>query len=573
MNEQIIRPSAEAEARSSLNVQAHERFQDMRRFAEVLRSAVKHGWRHYVHRVPVLARMLREMGFEEPTRLTATARVRVMFEELGPVFVKLGQMLSVRQDLFAPDIIAELEKLQHSVSPFPAAQARDIIRAELGQPVESLFARFDDEPFAAASMAQVHRAALHDGTEVIAKVQRPGIRETIEADLAIMFFIARLLAEHVEESRRFDPLALVEEFADTIRKELDFSLEGRNAMRFRENFRNEPAVKVPEVFWPLTAGRVLCMEFSTGQRVSAEFPADLAERQRLAALLARLFLQQLFEHGLFHGDPHSGNVSVMADGRFCFHDFGIVGRLSRRDRLSLGQLFLAVTMRDAEWMADVYVDMGVAAESVDRSAFGRALERSLEQYYAVSEGGFSFAEILNQFITLGRHHEIRMPREFLMVAKAFMAVESQACRLDKGFNVVEAFQSYLPRMVDMTLLAGVRGADARALAYRAWSEGHKLAAGLADAANGVLRQLKSGRPLVRVRHEQIEDLERHFDRASNRLSFSFVISAIVIASSIILSSNAGPYLDALPQLGLLGYGLAAVLGLWWAIAILRSGKL
>jgi ubiquinone biosynthesis protein len=302
---------------------------------------------------------------QAPAALGDARRLRAALEELGPTFVKFGQMLSMRQDLFPQDIISELQKLQDAVPPFPGEEARRIIEAQLGQPVAELFATFDELPLAAASIAQVHTATLRDGTSVIVKVQRPGIEEVIQADLEILFCIARLLESHVTESRRYDPLGLVKEFAETITRELDFHREGRSMDCFRDNFKDNPSVYVPQIFWNLSGKRVLTMKHSHGHKISGNYPADPAERRRLAEVFVRLYLTQIFEHGFFHGDPHPGNVFIMDDGRLCFLDFGIVGRLSPRDQDNLRHLFLALIVRDTEWMAGVYLDLCGATADVD----------------------------------------------------------------------------------------------------------------------------------------------------------------------------------------------------------------
>ena len=545
---------------------------NLKRASDIVAVLVRYGWGRYVERSR-WKDFLPSAPRDAAAGLSDAQRLRLVLEELGPTFVKFGQLLSVRQDLFPEDVIAELQKLQDAVPPFPPAQARRIIEEELGRPVAELFSAFDDAPLAAASIAQVHPATLADGTKLIVKVQRPAIEQVIHADLEILFACARLLHDHVPESRRYDPLGLVEEFADTIVKELDFRLEGHNAERFAENFKDDPSVHGPAIFWEFSTKRVLTQERSAGRRAAPGYPADPEERRRLAETLARLFLTQLFEHGFFHGDPHPGNVFVMDDGRVCFHDFGIVGRLSPRDQENLRQLVLAVVTRDAEAMAELYIDMGVAPPGIDRDAFVRDLGKSLEQYYAVSSRAYSFGEILRQFVRIGQRHQIRMPREWLLVVKVFMLIESQATALDPEFSMIAALQRYTPRMLGQQLLPDLSGMSALVKSYRALAMLRSLTLKLPDLLMRALRQLQQGEATLRIRHERIEELESHIDRASNRLSFSLLIAAVVIASSIVVTTHLEPHFEGIPLLGLIGYGLAAVLGLWWAVAILRSGKL
>ncbi|MEW5756299.1 MAG: AarF/ABC1/UbiB kinase family protein [Pseudomonadota bacterium] len=539
------------------------------RLLHIARVALRHGFGRYVERLPF--GHAETQGVAPDTAVSDARRFRLMLEELGPTFVKFGQMLSVRQDLFATEVIAELASLQDHVPPFPGTEARNIIEQALGQPVSAIYASFDEEPFAAASIAQVHAARLSDGREIIVKVQRPGIDEVVRADIEVLYLVARLVMRCIPEWRRFDPPGLVGEFAETILRELDFNDEGRSADRFRQEFEHEPAVSVPRVYWELSGQRVLTMEHSVGQRITADYPSDAETRARLAQTLARLLLSQIFEHGFFHGDLHPGNIFLLPHGRLCFHDFGIVGRLSPLDQEHLRQLFLALILRDAEWMADLYFEMGVAAQDLDRQAFVRDLDNALDQYYAAAGSTSSFAEILRQFILLGSRHDIHVPRELLLVAKVFMQVESLCLTLDAHFNMLAALHAYVPRLVGRQWLPP-NAAAGLAQGYRAAHALRGIAGVLPRVVTRALGSLERGELGVRVHHEHLDKMQEHLDRASNRLSFSLIIGAIVIGSSIVMAFHTGPHYAGIPLLGLAGYVIAAVLGLWWAVAILRSGK-
>ncbi len=549
----------------------HLPIRDTARLAQILRIAARHGLGHYVERLN-LKGYLAGGRAPELAGTSEARRLRVALEALGPSFVKFGQMLSTRRDLFGDDVVAELQALQDKVPPFPASDARAIIEQELGRPVEELFEHFDDTPLAAASIAQVHCAQLADGTDVIVKVQRPGIEETLRADIDILYFLARLLVRFVPESRRYEPIALIDEFADHIADELDFTREGRYAERFGANFRDEPAVYVPPVYWEASSRRVITMAHSHGQRLSAEYPADAAERTQLADTLMRLFLVQIFEHGFFHGDPHPGNLFYLPDGRICFHDFGIVGRLSTRDQEHLRDLFFAAVTRDSQWLADVYLEMGGASPQTDRVAFAKDLATALEEYYAASARGTSFGTVLQEFIRLGNRYQIRLLRETLLVAKVFMILESVTRTLDPSFDMFVAFQRHAPAMIVRDLLPTFDRERGLAKVYRLLSGLRHMASELPDALAALVRQLRQGEATLHIRHEPLASLEQHIDRASNRLSLSLIIAAVVIGSSLVMTFHAGPHYEEIPVIGLVGYLIAAVMGLGWAIAILRSGR-
>jgi ubiquinone biosynthesis protein len=542
---------------------------ELPRLAEIVRVAAAQGWGRYLERIG-LGRLV---GPEAPAPAKSEAqRLREALESLGPTFVKFGQMLSVRADLFPEELVAELRHLQSEARSFDGAAARAIVERELGAPVGTLFARFDEAPFAAASMAQVHRAWLRDGTEAAIKVQRPDIDETIASDLALLRYAARILDRHVKRLHQYNLPALVEEFAEAVTAELDFVREGANAELFAASNRDEPLVYVPPIFHELTTRRVLTMQLSHARTIDETSPADPAARRRLAAELMRLFLTQVFEDGVFHADPHPGNVFLRSDGRLCFHDFGQLGRLGARDRENLRQLFLAVIARDAAWLGDTYLAMGGVEGELDREAFVRDLGRALEAYYAAGAGASSFSAILAEFVALGRVHHVRLVRAIAAAAKAFMTVEALARSLDPQFDSLGAFRDYTGRLV-ATLVRPDAGAVSLARGYRALAVTRQAAVGVPVAAARLLEELAGQGLALRVRHEALGGLERELARAANRLAFSLIVAAVVIGSAIVLTVHAGPHVSELPLIGVAGFALAAALGLWWAVLALRSGKL
>ena len=535
------------------------------RLAAIARVAAAKGWSHYAER----------MGFgkaahsAKPHGREDAARLREALEELGPTFVKFGQMLSQREDLFPAALVSELRGLQDQAKSFSAQTARAIIEEDTGRGVGELFATFDDQPMAAASMAQVHCATLHDGTEVIVKVQRPGIAETVEADIAVLRRVSRMLSA-VPALQAFNLPQLVDEFAATLRGELDFVQEGHNAERFAELNRDEALVLVPKVFWESTTRRVLTMEHSTGRRIDQ---AALPDGSDIAATLMRLFLTQVFEHGVFHADPHPGNVFLRRDGRICFHDFGAIGELSPRVQESLRQLFLAVIARDAPWVASAYLGMGGASAELDRAAFTNDLSAALDRYYRESGlGRQSFGAILQEFVGLGRRHHIRLLRETTLLMRAFAELESLVRKLDPEFSSLSVFQSYSGRLLKHAFLPE--------LGVARIAQSYKLAAAARDVMGEapitlrrLMGRLERGEPLFDIRHQSGASLERHLLHASNRLAFALIVASIVVGSALLLAAHAGPHWEGLPLLGLAGFAIAGLLGLVWAVLALKSGKL
>ncbi len=545
-------------------------FKNIARIEEIASVLIRHGFGHLVERSGIGGRIARRgKAGGEAKFATRAERVRKTLEELGPTFVKFGQVLSLRSDLLPDDVIIELRKLQDTVPPFPVKEVKSVIMEEFGRPAEELYGSFNEEPLAAASIGQVHRAALKDGTQVAVKVRRPGIEAVIKRDLDIMRTLARLFEKYIPESRYYDPAGLVDEFEKTITRELDFVIEGRNGERFQEDFRGDERVHVPAVIGDLTKRRVLTAEFSSGKKVSDFFGEGGTRRHDLARRINDLYLAQIFEHGFFHADPHPGNIFVMEDGSICFHDFGIVGEIDERMKENLADLFLAFVDKDMDGIVDSYLNMGAISEDTDRNAFKNDIGDFINAYYRLPMKEFSFAEVMRNMIDIGKKYHIKVKRELLLLGKTFMGVESIVRNLDPDFNLAENIRPFAARLMLRELMPSMSKKDV----YRAMRTINRFSRDLPENLTRLAKNLGEKGLELKLRHEKLEDLEAHIDKASNRLSFSLIIAAIIIGSSIIMQVHIGPSYDGIPIIGFSGYIIALLLGFWLVWSIFRSGKL
>lgn len=554
--------------------QFRQTYKDLQRVRQILNALIKYGFGYVVERLNLqgyipLGKRLFKLAKHEKIPRNAAEQFRFVLEELGPTFIKFGQLLSSRRDIFSDEFIKELEKLLDEVPPFPVELARKEIFAQFGKPVEKLFLFFDEEPLAAASIGQVHRAKLFNGKDVVVKIQRPGIKETIERDLSILQTFARLLERYIPEIKIYDPVGMVEEFTRSIRKELDFRIEGRSAERFREIFKDSKTIYVPEVIWELSGKNILTIEYSSGKRIT-EIDGDIRFRHNISKNFVESYLVQLFEHGFFHADPHPGNIFVLKDGRICFHDFGIMGHFDEEMIGNLSDFFLAITEKDTERIMDIYLEVGLLKGDFDSRGFKKDIRDFLEGYYDVPLKEFSFAEFVIGLISLGRRYHIIVPTELLLFGKAFMTVESVVRTLDPDFNLIETVRPYTHVLMRKRFFRpSTIYKDFLKVGMELRSFLHKLPHNM----HYLIKRLQEGRIEIEIRHEKLEDLELHIDKASNRLSFSLIIAAIIVGSSIIMQTHIGPFLFGFPVIGVIGYVVAGFLGLWLVWAILKSGRL
>ncbi len=545
--------------------------------------ATRHGFGHLVEQLGLKrfvslgrrAITFRTRSFPEP-RSSAPVRLRIMFEELGPSFIKLGQVMACRPDLLPVEYAQELCKLTDSVPPFPFPEAREIVERELGAPLTRVFSTFDPEPTAAASIAQVHAARLLDNTEVMVKVQRPNIERLIERDISILRGLAELFESYVPDMAVYNPRGIVEEFARTISRELDFFIEAANAGRLRENFLGSDILYVPRIFPEVSSRHVLVIERIVGFRIDEFERIDRAgfDRKELSRNGAAAFFQMVFQDGFFHADPHPGNIFVLPDGKIGLVDFGIMGRVSEENRQYYADTIVALVEHDFDKLAQEYMNMGFMPDDVeDVDRFQRELKEDLaellEPYYGMKVKQIDFGMYVDRLTKISLRHGLVMPQNLYLVNKALVTLEGLLRQLDPDFDFIEIARPHVARLLlkrkdPLRMLRSVRKNVAD------FSEVFTV---FPKQLHRTFRKLLRGDIRVKVQHEELQHLIRDVDKASNRLSFSIITAAIIVASSIIIHAGQGQMLFGMPVFGLIGYLIAAVLGFWILIGILRSGQL
>ncbi|WP_422679011.1 ABC1 kinase family protein [Chromobacterium amazonense] len=548
---------------------------DLPRLREISGILIRHGLGEFAQRLKLPRAMEKagewlNLGLPDGESGQPTAvRVRLAFEELGPTFIKLGQILSTRVDVFPPDWIDEFEKLQNRVPPLPPAAVERLVRDALGDSPEALFAEFDMRPIGSASIAQVHRARLHDGSEVAVKLRRPGIAEKVEADLRILAHLAHLLELEFPELRRYQPSGIVAQFARSLRRELDLAIEARNMERFGKDFADDPWVEVPRVHWQYTNAAVNVQSYVDG--IPASDLTRLESSGLDAVLLAQrgadAVLKMILVNGFFHADPHPGNVFFLADHRIAFIDFGMVGRISHVRRDEIVDLLSAVAEHNEHGIIDVLVEW-TGNTPVDMQKFADEVSEFMFQYEHVPLKGLNISQLIGDIMTLIRNHGIVLPPDMAMLFKALITLEGLGRQLNPDFQLV----AHITPFVKELIVARYHPAALLKRGRQSLSEGLEMITGLPRDLVRVGRDMRHGKFRVNLDLQRLDSFGKQLDRSSNRLTMGIVTGCLIIGSSIVMTVNAGPKLFGLPFFGFFGFMLALLNSVWLVWSIWRSGK-
>lgn len=544
-----------------------------RQIATVL---LNHGFGDVAERLGLLRyiqwgrRLLFRRRADPETRLTRPQRIRLALEALGPTFIKFGQVMSTRPDLVPPDVICELTKLQEGVPPFNPDTAVEILETELGGLVDKLFAEFDRIPLAAGSLAQVHRAKHFDGTQLAVKIRRPHVVRDVERDLELMLELALLVQRHLPEFEVFDPVGLVTQFSRSIRREMNFVREARTVEEFSRLFKHDATLVVPRIYWELTSDAIISMEFIDGLRITDHagiVQAGLSP-SAIAANGARIFLKQAFQLGLFHGDPHPGNLRVMKNGTIGLIDYGMVGRLEEDRREQLVDLFVCVVQRDVKSAVDLVLVVGKPSREVDRPLLQSDLRDFIESYYGIPLERVRMGKLLGDFVAILSNHAVRYPADLMLLIRAMITLEGVGRDLDPEFNLAEHLAPFVRQVIRDRY-------NPHRVAHRWLNESQRMLTAMHDVPlhiERVLDKLSRDELKIQLEHRNLDYLVTELDRSGNRIVIGLVMSSLIVASALIVRAGTISGISA-TWITIPVFLLSSLLGVWLIFGIFRSGRL
>ncbi len=549
-------------------------YRHAKRLKQIINILIKYGFGHFIEKFGLIIPRIKSPKIDDISineKLDTPQKVVLMLQELGPTFIKLGQLLSTRPDIIPANYIYELKKLQDNVKGFDFGLAKQLIEDELKSNLKEVFLSFEQKPFAAASISQVHRAVLRDGQEVVVKVQRPGIQKIVNVDLEILKGVAALAEKRLPEIRVYDPVGKIEEFADVMRRELDFTMEGWNIEKFQRNFEDDETVYVPKVFWDATTQKILTMEYIDGIKVnrSGEITGMGFNCEEIAEKGAKAVMKQIFIHGFFHGDPHPGNILVRPDGKIAFIDFGMMGRIDKYTKRKLAELITGVVKRDAGKIAYTILDISMTEEDMNVRQFELDIEDLLERYYGRTLRQINMSQLLGELFSLVARYKIALPSNFTLLIKSVITIEGVGRELAPDFDILKVAKPFVQKMMRERY-------DPKNFIKETLSNITEINRSLIlipKIINMMYERSKHNSVKIDFQTAGSEKIIFELNKMINRLVFSLIAASFIIGSSLVIQSNVGPYVKGIPIFGLLGFTAAGVFGLWLIISILRSGKL
>jgi ubiquinone biosynthesis protein len=540
------------------------------RFRDIVGVLFKYGFDDVAERLQLPGMALINKTRVVLPEMSTWERLRHAMEDLGPTFVKFGQILSLRGDLLPGDLINELEKLQDSVAPVPLEEIMGVLKKALGKPLDEIFSLIEEEPLAAGSLAQVHRAVLkEENLPVALKIRRPDIVKTVEIDLQILEGAAPHLSEHLEFARTYDFVNLVKELKRALLRELNFTLEARNMQIINQNMAGEKDVIIPEVYESWTRPSVLTMDLIDGVKLKDLNPEKIEEREQLGQTGLRVVVKQVLENGFFHADPHPGNFLVVEDKQLCLIDWGVVGILPSETRYELVELISAIGDMEAEKVFDILVSLTAAnVAQINERLLLRDILEILHLYHSVPVGKLDLGQLLMDLNNMLRTHHIKLPSDLALMFKTMVTAEGTARRFYPELDVIAEIEPFVRRLgTERWKPSQVWRRLSRQLRFY-----FKLQSNLPGAIQRILQKIEQGDLNIKFRHENLGGLQKSLDNVSNRLSFSIILASLIIGSSMIITTGVKPLIFGYPAIGLVGYLISAFLGIIVVISIFRSRK-
>ncbi|HSI85801.1 MAG: ABC1 kinase family protein [Candidatus Methylacidiphilales bacterium] len=554
-------------------------YQHLNRYKDILSILFKYGYEDVLRRLGIAdyfdSSFLRAFTNKEPdisiSSLSPQTRLRLACEELGPAFVKMGQILSLRPDLLPDEYMDELAKLQDSVTPMPFEEVKTLLALEFNRPLEEIFEFIEPEQLAAASIAQVHKGRLVGGQEVAIKVQWPRLRHMIEVDLEILMHLGGLAERHVEGWRVHRPTAIINEVGKSLRREIDFKLEAAHMERFERQFENELSTRVPKVFHEASTERVLTMEYMSGVKISdilalREAGVDLPA---LATRLTDVLMKQIFVHGFFHADPHPGNVYVLPNAVVGFFDFGMMGHLDERGRQSFADLIWGIVERDQVGVSGALLKLSQCETEPSRLTLEFDVGEFIHRHFYRPVEEIEFGKLIMQLLQITSHHGLRMPPDLFILLKAMGMMEALVRELSPKHDLILQAAPFIAQV-------RLNRYNPNKLAQGMVEFGYdfvELARQMPSELRKIFSQLKTGETQFVFKHEGLEPLDKTLDRISNRISFAMVLAALIVGSSIIVHSQVPPKIYDIPIIGVIGFLIAGAMGFRLLLAILFHGRM
>ncbi len=540
------------------------------RFRQIVAVLFKYGFDDVAERLQLPGKFLISKTRIAVPEMNTWERLRRTMEELGPTFVKFGQILSLRGDLLPAGLIRELEKLQDSVTPVSYEEIMEVLQQALKRPPDEVFSYIEHDSLAAGSLAQVHRGVLREeNVPVAVKIRRPDIVRTVEVDLDILEGAAPYLTEHLEFARTYDLVNLVKELKRALLRELNFTLEARNMQIVSKSLAGEKNVIIPGVYEDYTRSAVLTMDLMEGVKFKDLPPGDIEERQQLARIGIRLVVRQVLESGFFHADPHPGNFLVIEGKEICLLDWGVVGILPAEIRYEMMELIRAIVDMEAEKVLDILITVtGADVVRINERLLQRDILEILHLYHSVTVGRLDLGQLLMDLNSLLRTHHIRLPSDLALMFKALVAAEASARQIYPGLDVIAEMEPFIDRL-GMQRWSPSQVWKRFVRQFRMYL---KLQSNLPGAIQRILQKVEQGELNISFKHENLGGLQKSLDNVSNRLSFSIILGAVIIGSSMIITTGVKPLIFGYPAIGLVGYLISAVLGMVVVVNIFRSRK-